>query len=100
MTNDPNSYKATIQAYKIAINQYQQKVDTLQNTVNNLTTINQEIDKDFHRILNSRGWQTLEKLRKFLPTKHTPTPPPRPKFTKIFTQNTKATTKTILTFPS
>ena len=76
MTRDPNSFKADVSVCKREINKERLFIKEQANALNEKQMIidslvyrNQELQNELGRILNSKGWKTLEKARKIIPRK-------------------------------
>lgn len=63
-----NEYQKAIESQQSLINQQQKEIIRLSNELKSLSEESQNISKQLQDILNSKGWRTIEKIRKFLPS--------------------------------
>ncbi|MDO4526537.1 MAG: glycoside hydrolase family 99-like domain-containing protein [Candidatus Saccharibacteria bacterium] len=74
MVNDPNRFDADIYVCKHEINRckriiktQKKEIEDKQATIDDLSKKNQAISEELVRILNSKGWRALERVRKIIP---------------------------------
>lgn len=67
MANDPNSFKADQSSCRYVINKYQSELKKQQDLVWELQHQNKNLNEEYLKIVNSRGWKALEIIRKLIP---------------------------------
>lgn len=76
MTRDPNSFEADIYACKREINKKQaiiekqkSEIEDKRVAIDDLMARTRELETEINKILNSKGWKALDRMRKVIPKK-------------------------------